>query len=98
MQQRQPLATFKGTEHLGLFAGHGAGIAVCEPGAFTALLRVPRGVLTGRSGGVLVDLVEPGQLFATHHRQIPGHELVTEETYRDASPRIVIAVVARVDG
>lgn len=97
IQRRQPLATFKGTEHLGMFAGHGAGMAVCDPVAFTSVLRVPSGTLTGMRGCVLVDLVEPGQSPAAHHRDVPGLKIVAEETYRDCSPWVVVAIAAQAE-
>ena len=95
VQQRQALAVFKGTEHLGMFAGHGPGMAVCDPAGFTSVLRVSAGVLTGRSGCVLIDLVEPGHTPAAHHRAVPGLKIVTEKTYRDCSPWVVVAVAAQ---
>ena len=59
-QKRQPLDRFRGAEHLGTFQGHGVGTAICDPVAFTSVLRVPLGILEPMRGCVLVDLVEPG--------------------------------------
>jgi hypothetical protein len=60
-ESRQPLnKDFKGTEHLGAYAGHGKSIgAVCSPDDFTGVIEVEPGTLTGRNGWVAVDLVEP---------------------------------------
>ncbi len=95
-QQRQPLTAFAGTEHLGTYGGHGTGMAICHPDAFTAALRVPAGVLNNLHGSVLVDLVEPGHPPAVHHREIPGRKIVAEQTFADAFPSIVIAVAIEV--
>jgi len=92
VQQRQPLDQFKHAEHLGSFYGHGPGAAVCDPAAFTSVLRVPMGILEATRGSVLVDLVEPGCAPAVHHRTVPGLRIVAEETYRDSTPWIVVAV------
>jgi len=92
VQHRQPLDRFKGTEHLGSFGGHGTGTAICNPTAFTSVLRVPKGVLEGAGGNVLIDLVEPGKSSHVHHREIPGRQIVSEQTYRDCLPWVVIAI------
>lgn len=81
---------FKGTVHLGGFAGHspkGVG-AVCVPDAFTGVVKLPPGVLGPRDGVVLVDLVEPGCDPLTW----PG-ELVRQKIFKDAEPWIVIRVL-----
>jgi hypothetical protein len=95
VQRRQPLDQFKGTEHLGSFVGHGKGSALYKPPNYTAALTLPEGVLKGLRGQVLVDLVEPGHLPAPHHRQIPGMRIYAEQTYKDASPCVVIAVAVQ---
>jgi hypothetical protein len=58
----QPLtAAFKGSEHLGLYGGHGKGSgAVCDPTAFDGVVIVEPGILGPSHGSVGVDLVEPG--------------------------------------
>jgi hypothetical protein len=94
-QKRQPLDSFKGAEHLGTFGGHGVGTAICDPVAFTSVLRVPTGILEGLCGCVLVDLIEPGAAPAAHHRSVPGLRIVKEETYRDCLPWVVIAIAAQ---
>lgn len=95
VQKRQPLDQFRGAEHLGTFGGHGAGTAICDPAALTSVLRVPPGILEGLRGCVLVDLIEPGATPAAHHRSVPGLRIVKEETYRDCSPWVVIAIAAQ---
>jgi hypothetical protein len=93
-QQRKPLDQFHGSEHLGQFQGHGTGLVKCVPKAFTSILSVPPGILEARRGSVLVDLVEPGHLPAAHHRQLPGLKIILEQTFKDCSPWVVIAVAA----
>jgi hypothetical protein len=60
VQQRQRLDNFKGTEHLGVFMGHGAPLPKCNSSDFTDVIKVAPDILTAFKGGVLVDLVEPG--------------------------------------
>ncbi len=95
-QQRQRLDRFSGAEHLGFFYGHDVEMAVCYPEAFTRVIRVPPGILEPMSGAVLIDLVEPGEAPAPHHRCVPGLQIVKEEAFRDCSPWIVIAIAANV--
>lgn len=95
VQQHQRLDQFKGTEHLGNFMGHGTGSALYKPQNYTAALIVSEGVLTGLQGQVLVDLVEPDHSPAPHHREIPGMKIHSEQTYKDASPWIVIAAAVQ---
>jgi hypothetical protein len=61
-QKRQPLtAAFRGSEHLGLYKGHGKGSgAVCDPNAFDGVVTVEPRILGPRNGSVGFDLVEPG--------------------------------------
>jgi hypothetical protein len=58
----QPLtAAFKGSEHLGIYAGHGKGSgAVCDRTVFDGVVIVEPGILGPVHGRVAVDLVEPG--------------------------------------
>jgi hypothetical protein len=95
VQKRQPVDQFTGTEHLGSFYGHRAGMAICDPAAFTSVLRIPTGILEPMRGCVLVDLIEPVAAPAAHHRSVPGLRIVKEETYRDSSPWVVIAIAAQ---
>ena len=94
-QKRQPLERFTGTEHLGSFYGHGVGTAICDPTSFTLVLTIPTGILEPKRGCVLVDLVAPGAAPAAHHREVQGLRIVKEETYRDCSPWVVVAVAAQ---
>ncbi|MGB9332631.1 MAG: hypothetical protein WCB10_17840 [Steroidobacteraceae bacterium] len=98
VQKRQPLDQFTGAEHLGTFYGHGTGAAICDPAAFTSVLTIPAGILERTRGCVLVDLVEPGATPAAHHRSVPGLNVVAEETYRDCSPWVVVAVAEQDTG
>jgi hypothetical protein len=89
-QQRQPLdATFRGTEHLGYFAGHSKSTgAVCDAAAFTDVVRVPPGVLAAKNGFVAVDLLESGDVVP-----IVGEELSRHDFMRPGGrPAIVIRI------
>jgi len=93
-QKRQPLdAGFKGTEHLGMFGGHGAGPRIKDLSHFDDVLVAPPGSLSGKSGFIFVDLIAPGASPAPHHRE--GHCIVAERVYQDAMPWIVVAIAAR---
>ena len=88
-QKGQPLgATFRGTEHLGAFAGHGPKSvgAVCDPKAFSGVMEVPEGVLGPRHGAVVVDLVEP------NCEPISWPNVGYQKTFRDAVPWVVIRI------
>ncbi len=61
--KRQPLnATFKESELLGEYMGHGTKSigAVCDPQVFDGVVIVEPGILGPRHGSVAVDLVKPG--------------------------------------
>ena len=92
-QRRQPLdSSFRGTEHLGTFGGHGAGPRIDDATAFDDVLVVSSGILHGRGGCIVVDLVEPGAQPAPHHREML--RIVDERIYQDSSPWIVVAIAA----
>jgi hypothetical protein len=59
--KRQPLNEhFRGTEHLGIFAGHGKSIgAICNPADFSGVVEVEPGILGPRTGWIAIDLIEP---------------------------------------
>ena len=85
----QPLTgTFRGTEHLG--ADFGAGPksvgAICDPAAFSGVVKVAPGVLGPGHGSVVVDLVEPGCA------PLPWSNVVQQEVFRDIIPWVVIRV------
>jgi hypothetical protein len=88
VQRRQALHQFKGTEHLGIFYGHSAAVPKCDPSHYSAVIIVPPGILD--RGGVIIDLVEPGTSPSALHRE--PHEIFREETYKDCSPWVVMAV------
>ena len=84
----QPLTgVFRGTQSLGMYGGHGPkGIgAICDPKAFSGVVEVGPGVLGPIHGTVAVDLVEPGH----EPMAFPG-KIVTEQTFRDIVPWLVI--------
>ena len=90
--KRQPLnETFKGTEHLGMFGGHGKSIgAICNPADFSGVVEVEPGVLGPRDGWVAVDLVEPNcepmDLTTINAR------IVKQAVFSHALPWVVIRV------
>jgi hypothetical protein len=89
--QRQPLTgTFRGTEQLGAYFGHGPkGVgAICDPTAFSGVVEVAPGVLGPRDGGVTVDLVEPG----CNPMSFGWTYIVRREVFRDIVPWIVITI------
>jgi len=93
VQQRQPLTgSFRGTEHLGAYAGHGGkGIgAVCDPKDFSGVIEVAPGILGPKHGNVAVDLVAPGG--APMDLMMHDHEEVARQEFRDAIPHVVIRV------
>jgi hypothetical protein len=72
-QQRQPLtASFKESEHLGIYSGHGRGSgAVCDAKAFDGVVIVEPGILGPKDGSVGIDLVAAGY-EATWRQEIAG--------------------------
>jgi hypothetical protein len=84
-RKNQPLAgTFRGSEDLGSYAGHGpkgAG-AICDPTAFSGVVRVLPGVLGPRQGVVKADLIEPC------HREMECHEIefISRHVFCDVTP------------
>ena len=87
-QKRQPLTgAFRGTEHVGTFAGHGPRRvgAICDPNAFSGVVEVPPGLLGPVHGFVAVDLVEPGC------EPLPIPHLIHRE-FHDTDPRVVIRI------
>ncbi len=91
--RRQPLGpNFKGTEHLGMFLGHGSGPRIEDLDSFDHILTAPPGALTGMSGAVFVDLVEPGQQPASHH--LEGRIVVAQVVHDDDAPWIVVSIVS----
>jgi len=92
-QKRQPLTgAFRGTEHLGIYGGHGPKSigAVCDPTAFSGIVEVGPGVLGPRDGWVTVDLVEPDcePIIA-----VPNANIVRREVFRDAPPPWIVITV-----
>ncbi len=92
LPRRQPLSEpFRGTEHLGVYQGHGPrGVgAICDPEAFSGVVVVEPGVLGPRDGGVLVDLIEPG---CEPTSQFSFAHIVKQEIFRETVPWIVIRI------
>jgi hypothetical protein len=91
-RKRQPLTgPFRGTEHLGVYKGHGLkGVgAICDPTDFSGVMEVAPGVLGPRDGGVLVDLVEPGREPAAYE----FGDVVQQQIFQDALPWVAIRVI-----
>ena len=89
-RKNQPLTgTFQGSEDLGSHAGHGPkGVgAICDPAAFSGVVRVAPGVLGPRHGEVKLDLVEPGH----EPMKFPG-KVIVEQTFQDTVPWLVVRV------
>lgn len=85
----QPLtSSFQGTEHLGLFAGHGTGIP-CDPTRFSAVVEVAPGVLGPYEGMVSVDLVQPG---IDPINPLSSAKMIQREVFRDSDPWVVIRI------
>jgi hypothetical protein len=81
--------TFRGTEHLGAYGGHGPkGVgAICDPSAFHGVVEAPPGVLGPVDGQVVVDLVEPG--CEPLEWPVP---VVQQQVFRDVVPWVVIRI------
>jgi hypothetical protein len=85
----QPLTgSFRGTEHLGLFGGHGTGTP-CGPTKFTAVVEVAPGVLGPHEGMVSVDLAEPGVEPIV---PLSWAKLILRHVFKDFEPWVVIRV------
>jgi hypothetical protein len=93
--KRQPLTCpFQGTEHLGLFGGHGTGIP-CDPAKFSAVMEVPTGLLGPHEGVISVDLVQPGidpiiPIFSA--------QMAQQQVFQDFEPWVVVRVWSHLDG
>jgi hypothetical protein len=90
-RKKQPLTgTFRGTEHLGAQRGYAPKStgAICDPAAFSRVVKVPPGVLGPRDGQIVVDLVEPG----CEPISWPSPRGFQQEVFRDADPWVVIRV------
>jgi hypothetical protein len=89
-KQCQPLTEkFKGSEHMGMFAGHFEDVgADCNPANFSDVLEVPSGILGPHDGFVAVDLVEPG----CEAKGELGQKVLLTRTYNHSFPSIVIRV------
>lgn len=90
LQKRQPLtAAFKGSEHLGSYAGHGMKSvgAIYDPEVFTGVVIVEPGILGPSHGTVAIELMEPGcepkPFPGTNQRQVFP---------RDGHPSVVITI------
>lgn len=87
--KHQPLTgPFRGTEHLGLFGGHGTGIS-CDPMQFTSVVEVAHEVLGQHEGMVSVDLVEPGGEPIV---PLSCLKLIQRHVFQDFEPWVVIRV------
>jgi len=90
-EKRQPLTgKFRGTEHLGAYAGHApkAVGAICDPATFSGVVEVPPGILGPRHGMVVVDLVEQG----CEPSPGPFTNVARQKVFRDFAPWLVIRI------
>jgi hypothetical protein len=73
-----------------MYGGHGPkGVgAICDPTAFSGVVKVAPGVLGLRDGCVAVDLVEPGCEPMLH----PWAKIAQQEVFRDIVPWVVMTV------
>ena len=86
--RQPPTSAFRGSEHLGAYAGHGNTGVVFDPVAFDAVIRAPSGVLGPHGGSVVVDLVEAG------YEPKADPEFPMRQTFsRNPHPSVVITVV-----
>jgi hypothetical protein len=94
VQHRQPVSSFSGTEHLGVYAGHGpkAVGAVCDPKNFSGVIEIEPGVLGPMHGNVAVDLISPG--YEPLDLMMSNHTQVVRREFSDAVPHLVIRVFA----
>jgi hypothetical protein len=97
-KKRQPLtADFKGSEHLGMFMGHGKSArADCNPTVFDGVVVVEPKTLGPIHGSVGFDIVEPGY-EAIWSRDIAGQfyfgDVVQREIFsRGTRPSVVITI------
>jgi hypothetical protein len=91
VQQRQPLnGDFSGTEHLGIFQGHGPKTvgAICDTSLFSGVVKVEPGVFGPRDGAVAVDLVASGAAPVPWPHK--DGKVVVQETFRDVAPWLVL--------
>jgi hypothetical protein len=87
----QPLTgVFRGTQPLVTFAGYGPKSvgAICDPGAFTAVVELTPGILGPRDGQITVDLVEPNCVPAAS----PWTKIVERRVFHDTFPEVMITV------
>jgi len=84
----QPLTgSFHGTEHLGIFGGHGNTGIACDPTKFAAVVEVTTSVLGPFGGVVSVDLVQPGVQPIT---PLDSATMVRQDIFQDFSPWVVL--------
>jgi hypothetical protein len=83
-------AAFRGSEHLGVYAGHGTKSigAIYDPEVFTGVVIVEPGILGPRHGAVAVDLAERGCEPKPY-----GTQRQKKIFPRDSGPSVVISIV-----
>jgi hypothetical protein len=89
--KRQPLSgAFKGSEHLGMYVGHGMKSigAVVDPAAFAGVVIVEPGILGPGHGVVAIDLVEPGR----EPTPLAGKQTTRQVFPRGGRPSLVITI------
>ncbi len=88
--ERFTTGAFRGSEHLGAYYGHAPKSvgAICDPMAFSGVVKVAPNVLGPKHGAVTVDLLEPSQ----EPTEFPWAQNVTRQVFRDITPWVVITV------
>lgn len=86
----QPLAGFKGAEHLGAYAGYSVKAvgAICVPADYTQVLEIEKGVLGPRDGSIVIDLVEPG----LKPLAVSPMKVIHERTFSEREPNLIVRV------
>jgi hypothetical protein len=89
-EKRQPLTgPFRGTEHLGLYGGHGTGIP-CDSTRFTAVVEVASSLLGQYEGmAVSVDLAQPG---IDPIIPLAEEKMIQRSVFTDFEPWVVIRI------
>lgn len=91
-EKHQPLrGAFRGCVSLGCLSGFGPKSvgAICDPTAFSGIVKLEPNVLGPSHGWIAVDLVEPGQEPTEYSGRI-----ITRQVFKDFLPWVVITVGA----
>lgn len=89
---------FRGIERLGTFGCHAPKLvgAICEPSAFSGVVRVKAGLLGPKHGRISVDLIEPDFPLDRSEWEHPRQRIESQHIFGEGSPRVVITVLASI--